>query len=556
VGWKEVAACPCGHTFHYHCILRWSEDCKRARKKPECPTCKMAVEVDKQPKCLVPKLFFAFDGDDAENEWNSGNISAVSSSDSEAFVKMKEDLNNKNALTYTLQNKVRVLEKDVKEWESRLHGEVSKREKTERDLKEEKTKRATIVRQMEGFKMQAGDVQKVHDQNEVLKKKLDECKTIEKVLKESTNQVESELLNHGRSAEELAKYLIILKREMERHIGEKRKYKEEAKKASEENFKFENELERLRREAELKQEKIDELRKDNSALIKRIRSSNSPATSVAKRKYPDGRHPLSADDNFTPKQKGGTMTIETPEPGFKRPRTSLDPPNLDSSLDLFSSPLLGTSADRFGSPVLATGSSRPSVKNYHSVKDGHPGIKSSHPGQIVTPESIKLTGNTKENVPLMDPSIDPSTPASNNLRAPLVLSDASPSLAIAKDVGIDYVKTTSGFDALSKKAVQAVVTPESVAPVRRPGGGGGLLGRVGTAQTGCGAVRTGFNATGGTSKFLHSGASCGGGLPRVASFAKSSSALGISKFHKTVLDQQKKNKFSKQQPSLNNFFGS
>ena len=36
---------------------------------------------------------------------------------------------------------------------------------------------------------QAGDVQKAHEQNEVLRKKLDECKTIEKVLKESTNQV-------------------------------------------------------------------------------------------------------------------------------------------------------------------------------------------------------------------------------------------------------------------------------------------------------------------------------------------------------------------------------
>ena len=66
-------------------------------------------------------------------------------------------------------------------------------------------------------------------------------------------QVEAELKDHGRSAEELAKYLIILKREMERHISEKRKFKEETKKASEENFKFENELDRLRRENQLKQ---------------------------------------------------------------------------------------------------------------------------------------------------------------------------------------------------------------------------------------------------------------------------------------------------------------
>ena len=36
-------------------------------------------------------------------------------------------------------------------------------------------------------------MQKVHEQNELMKKKLDECKTIEKVLKDSTNQVEMDV---------------------------------------------------------------------------------------------------------------------------------------------------------------------------------------------------------------------------------------------------------------------------------------------------------------------------------------------------------------------------
>ena len=42
---------------------------------------------------------------------------------------------------------------------------------------------------------QAGNVQKVHEQNEVMRKKLDECKTIEKVLKDSTNQVSAGAMN-------------------------------------------------------------------------------------------------------------------------------------------------------------------------------------------------------------------------------------------------------------------------------------------------------------------------------------------------------------------------
>ena len=38
-------------------------------------------------------------------------------------------------------------------------------------------------------------MQKVHEQNELMRKKLDECKTIEKVLKDSTNQVSACAMN-------------------------------------------------------------------------------------------------------------------------------------------------------------------------------------------------------------------------------------------------------------------------------------------------------------------------------------------------------------------------
>ena len=44
---------------------------RRARKRPECPTCKTSFDCDKPPKELVAKLYFAFDGDEAEKEWVS-----------------------------------------------------------------------------------------------------------------------------------------------------------------------------------------------------------------------------------------------------------------------------------------------------------------------------------------------------------------------------------------------------------------------------------------------------------------------------------------------------
>merc|ERR1719435_466997 len=127
IGWKEIAACPCGHTFHYHCILRWSEDCKRARKKsPECPTCKASFDCDKPPKSLLPKLYFAFDGDDAEKDWNAGSTQSSSGEDSESMQKLREELNSKNATTYTLQNRVTCLERETKEWVEKLASEQTK----------------------------------------------------------------------------------------------------------------------------------------------------------------------------------------------------------------------------------------------------------------------------------------------------------------------------------------------------------------------------------------------------------------------------------------------
>ena len=123
-------------------------------------------------------------------------------------------------MTYTLQNRVTVLDREAKELAERVANEQLKCRKMESEVKEERAKRETIRRQMDGYKMQvqrrvrvfvrlleialrilldsssssyirlqAGNVQKVHEQSELMKKKLDECKTIEKVLKDSTNQV-------------------------------------------------------------------------------------------------------------------------------------------------------------------------------------------------------------------------------------------------------------------------------------------------------------------------------------------------------------------------------
>ena len=85
---------------------------------------------------------------------DSGTSNTDSANDSEALSKLREEVNTKNALTYTLQNKITSLEREAKEWVEKVATEQLKCQKLERDVKDERSKRETIRRQMEGFKMQ------------------------------------------------------------------------------------------------------------------------------------------------------------------------------------------------------------------------------------------------------------------------------------------------------------------------------------------------------------------------------------------------------------------
>ena len=58
----RFALCPCGHAFHYKCILEWAESRNSHGQSPTCPTCNADFE-DVPAKGIVKKFFFSFDGD-------------------------------------------------------------------------------------------------------------------------------------------------------------------------------------------------------------------------------------------------------------------------------------------------------------------------------------------------------------------------------------------------------------------------------------------------------------------------------------------------------------
>jgi len=59
---SRFALCPCGHAFHYKCIIEWAESRNSQEQSPTCPTCNADFE-DVPAKGIVKKLFFSFDGD-------------------------------------------------------------------------------------------------------------------------------------------------------------------------------------------------------------------------------------------------------------------------------------------------------------------------------------------------------------------------------------------------------------------------------------------------------------------------------------------------------------
>ena len=85
------------------------------------------------------------------------------------------------------------------------------------------------------------------------------------------------------------------------------------------------------------QEKIDEVRKDNAALLKRIRLSQSPMP-MKKR-----AHPSTSGENLPPTLDENVNFVSPDGQGIKRKR--VERADLDSSLDLFGSPGEWASSD-------------------------------------------------------------------------------------------------------------------------------------------------------------------------------------------------------------------
>lgn len=64
---SNIAACACGHTFHYGCIVGWAKRCQKENQPCLCPSCKTRFETN-PARGVVKKLYFTFDSSCAKGQ--------------------------------------------------------------------------------------------------------------------------------------------------------------------------------------------------------------------------------------------------------------------------------------------------------------------------------------------------------------------------------------------------------------------------------------------------------------------------------------------------------
>ena len=66
-GLADIAALACGHTFHYDCIVGWTEKRQNEDQPSLCPTCKTRYEIN-AARGIIRKLYFTFGSSHANDQ--------------------------------------------------------------------------------------------------------------------------------------------------------------------------------------------------------------------------------------------------------------------------------------------------------------------------------------------------------------------------------------------------------------------------------------------------------------------------------------------------------
>ncbi|KAK7094066.1 E3 ubiquitin-protein ligase TRAIP-like [Littorina saxatilis] len=324
----NIAATPCGHVFHEHCLARW------LMASSTCPSCRKNVIQGS----VIPKLFF----DIAEEDTDEVNPEKVTNE--------LQSLKTQVAELKQKTSKHKTIEKDLKD---RLKKREEELGNISTLLRREQDTGAAQQRMLQHFEAQ----QQVHKEERAeylrTQRKLTELKHVETLVSGGVKNSEEILQQYSsgdkNSLQQLAKYAGILKREYEQSKVEKRTLKEQLDRQRKSSYSASRELADLKAEYKGLQEQLTRSEDD----LKQAEKTNATLKAKVTKLQYSRKHPAESAGSFleTPKRQdqSDNLFLETPKllvgkdfvtPKMTRPSGSglidlnYDSP-LNQSFDLF-----------------------------------------------------------------------------------------------------------------------------------------------------------------------------------------------------------------------------
>ncbi|XP_061640360.1 E3 ubiquitin-protein ligase TRAIP [Phyllopteryx taeniolatus] len=196
---KDVAAVPCGHTFHHECLLQWFQ--KGPTKT--CPRCRKQVS----NRQIISRLFFDADGEETH------------SADPES---LENELNRLRALLSAKERDCRDKQKTVDSLKDSVDNQKRDLGGMQKEISKKDMLCSALKKQMAYLETQHEDSQAAKDEARRLRTKIKTFESLDVLLQGQRAEVESMITDMGVShaaVEQLSIYCISLKKEYDNLKG-------------------------------------------------------------------------------------------------------------------------------------------------------------------------------------------------------------------------------------------------------------------------------------------------------------------------------------------------
>ncbi|XP_024937879.1 E3 ubiquitin-protein ligase TRAIP isoform X2 [Cephus cinctus] len=199
----DVFYTPCGHVFHFSCIVKWLERSK------SCPQCREKVTETK-----IHRIYFNYSDTNVPVESSSSLQERVENLKFQIMLK-ENDIKHYTSKAATLEHQTSGLRKEVRKLES--------------EMLQKDSAIYALQKQINYLKQQNEEAEAAKKQAAVLKRKLEELRSVQVILDAPAEEVD-EIIANTKNPASLATYICVIKRELTSSSNKCRELRTTAKK--------------------------------------------------------------------------------------------------------------------------------------------------------------------------------------------------------------------------------------------------------------------------------------------------------------------------------------